>query len=94
MTAQIIRLHRETDANVMTLESITAGCQALEAMHGTIRMMREAAEKMETERVALRPDVRTMLTRTAQHLFEIEYVILSSRNTAAYCKTQLKEMGQ
>lgn len=94
MTAQIIRLAPKADPNVTTAESILAACATLEALYATARSMREAVETMEAERVVIRSDLRTMLTRLADHACAVELAIMSSRITARYCESQLKEMGR
>ncbi len=81
------------DADRLTFETVSFTCATLEAMYDAIRMMREAAEGMETSPAPLRADARTMVTRLATHLHEMETAIMSSRITARYCAAQLKEMG-
>ena len=95
MTAQIHDFpatKRELDFT--TFQAVSASCAIMEAIYPLIRDMREKVEKMEQSGAPVRADGMTMLSRMATHLTEIECVILSSRNTAAYCKTQLKELGQ
>lgn len=95
MTAQIYKFPAEKrEIDRLTFETVSFTCATLEAMYDAIRMMREAAEGMETSPAPLRADARTMVTRLATHLHEIEKAIMSSRNTARYCAAQLKEMGQ
>ena len=95
MTAQIHDFpatKRELDFT--TFQAVSASCAIMEAIYPLIRDMREKVEKMEQSGAPLRADALTMLSRLATHLSEVETVIIHSRNTAAYCKTQLKEMGQ
>lgn len=95
MTAQIHDLPAAKRAlDFSTFQTVVASCAYMEALYPLIRDMREKVEKMEQSGAPLRADALTMLSRLATHLSEVETVIIHSRDTAAYCKTQLKELGQ
>lgn len=95
MTAQIHDFPATKRAlDCTTFQVVGASCAILEALYPLLRDHREKMEEMEQSGAPLRADALTMLSRMATHLTEIECVILSSRNTAAYCAKQLKELGQ
>lgn len=77
-----------------TFQAISASCAIMEALYPLIRDHREKVEAMERRAAPRRADALTMLSRMATHLHDMETVIIQSRDTAHYCKTQLKGMGQ
>lgn len=83
---------RELDR--VTFETVATACAEIGAIQDRIRTMRRQIDAMEAENAPLRADAMTMLSRLATHLFELEIVIHTSRTTAAYCRSALKEMGQ